>query len=53
MVTSQIAVSCACMKGVDGGRHCAPLEIRSRWDAGEALETWREHKRRRDAGQGA
>ena len=39
-----IAVSCTCLRGVDGTRaHHSPLEMRPRWEPGEALAVHAAH----------
>jgi hypothetical protein len=42
LIGSSIAVSCNCMRGVDG-RQPSPFEVRTRWEPGEAPAVWRAH----------
>ena len=42
--SSKIAVSCNCLRGIDGTRaHYSPLEVRYRWEPGEPMAIWRAH----------
>jgi hypothetical protein len=44
MIGQDIAVSCNCMRGVDGtAAHYSPLEVRGRWEAAEAQAVYRAH----------
>jgi hypothetical protein len=44
LVSCDIAVSCNCMRGIDGtSAHCSPLEVRGKWEAAEAMAVWRAH----------
>jgi len=40
-----IAVSCNCLRGMGAPRAtgCSPLEVRTRWESGEAYSRWLEH----------
>lgn len=43
-IGSGIAVSCNCMRGIDGSkRHRSPLEVRGKWETGEAYACWLGH----------
>ena len=42
--SQDIAVSCTCLRGVDGTRaHHSPLEIRSQWKPEEVQAVYRQH----------
>jgi hypothetical protein len=41
MIGHEIAVSCNCLRGVDGGWMYAPIEVRGCWETAEALGAWR------------
>ena len=43
-IGQEIAVSCNCMRGVDGtAAHHSPLEVRAKWEAADALAVYRAH----------
>ena len=41
----EIAVSCTCLQGAEGGRHTRrmPLAMCMKWEPGEAYACWLEH----------
>jgi hypothetical protein len=50
LVGYEIAVSCTCMRGIDGtASHYSPIEIRSRWEADEAQAVYAAHLAARKA----